>query len=118
MQFPLKTLSLILFLLISFNINLFADKGLKNANVIILDKSSSTKYYLSLSKNSTFRSLQFEIFSCQLLSFEKYDDHVALIKISNSIDNSKFTGWFFSKTEELNLFSDKIYEISLIDCNN
>ena len=105
-------------LLIRFNINLFADEELKNANVIILDKSSSTKYYLSLSKNSTFRSLQFEIFSCQLLSFEKYDDQVALIKISNSIDNSKFTGWFFSKTEELNLFSDKIYEISLIDCNN
>ena len=118
MQFPLKTLFLILFLLISFNFNLSADKGSKNANVVILDKSSSTKYYLSLSKNSTFRSLQFEIFSCQLLSFEKYDDQVALIKISNSIDNSKFTGWFFSKTEELNLFSDKIYEISLIDCNN
>ena len=92
MQFPLKTLSLILFLLINFNINLFADEELKNANVIILDKSSSTKYYLSLSKNSTFRSLQFEIFSCQLLSFEKYDDQVALIKISNSIDN-----WYIIK---------------------
>ena len=87
MQSLLKTLSLILFLLISFNFNLSADKGLKNANLVILDKSSSTKYYLSLSKNSTFRSLQFEIFSCQLLSFEKYDDQVALIKISNSIDS-------------------------------
>ena len=118
MQSLLKTLSLILFLLISFNFNLSADKGLKNANLVILDKSSSTKYYLSLSENSIFRSLKFEILSCQFLNLEKYNDQVALIKISNSIDNSKFTGWFFSKTEELNLFSDKIYEISLIDCNN
>ena len=118
MQSLLKTLSLILFLLISFNFNLSADKGLKNANLVILDKSSSTKYYLSLSENSTFRSLKLEILSCQLLNFEKYNDQVALIKISNYIDNSKFTGWFFSKTEELNLFSDKIYEISLIDCND
>ena len=114
----LKTLFLILFLLISFNSYLFADNGLKNANIVILDKSSSSKYYLSLSKNSIFRSLNFVILSCQLLNFEKYNDQVALIKISNSIDNSEFTGWFFSKTEELNLFSDKIYEISLIDCND
>ena len=118
MQSLLKTLSLILFLLISFNCNLSAEIGLKNANIVILDKSSSTKYYLSMSKNSIFRSLKFEILSCQLLNFEKYNDQVALIKISNSIDNSRFTGWFFSKTEELNLFSDKIYEISLIDCND
>lgn len=118
MQSQLKTLSLILFLLISFNPNLSANKELKNANVLILDKSSSTKYHLSLSKNSIFRSLQFEIVSCQFLNFEKYNDQVALIKISNSTDNSSFTGWFFSKTEELNLFSDKIYEISLIDCND
>ena len=118
MQSPLKTLFLILFLLINFNINLFADKGLKKANVVILDKSSSTKYYLSLPQNSIFRSLHFEILSCQPLSFEKYDDQIALIKISNSSDNSNFTGWFFSKTEELNFFSDKIYEISLVDCND
>ena len=118
MRSHLKTLSLILFLLISFNSKLSSNTVLKNADLTILDKSSSTKYHLSLSQNSVFRTLKFQILSCQVLNFEKYDDQVALIKISNSLNNSEFTGWFFSKTEELNLYSDKIYEISLINCND
>jgi hypothetical protein len=53
-----------------------------------------------------------------LHDFEKYVDQIALIKITNALDNSEFTGWFFSKTEELNEFSDKIYEIRLVNCVN
>ena len=118
MLYLLKILFLILFLLISSNTRLLSDDHIKSANLIILDKSSSTKYNLFISNNSYFRSLNFSIISCQLHDFEKYVDQIALIKITNDLDNSEFTGWFFSKTEELNEFSDKIYEIRLVNCVN
>ena len=116
MLYLLKILFLILFLLISSNTRLLSDDDIKSANLIILDKSSSTNYNLFISNNSYFRSLNFV--SCQLHDFEKYVDQIALIKITNALDNSEFTGWFFSKTEELNEFSDKIYEIRLVNCVN
>ena len=48
------------------------------------------------------------------IEFDKYLDTGALIKISQN-DNI-FIGWFFKYTDELNMYSNKIYEISLIDC--
>ena len=46
---------------------------------------------------------------------QEYKDEMALISIyDNNLEY--FTGWFFSKTEELNTYSDKIYEISLLSC--
>ena len=44
----------------------------------------------------------------------KYFDRAALLKI-NQNDNI-FIGWFFKYTDELNMYSNKIYEVSLIDC--
>ena len=52
--------------------------------------------------------------SCKNIKFDKYLDTAALIKISQN-DNI-FIGWFFKYTDKLNLYSNKIYEISLIDC--
>ena len=46
--------------------------------------------------------------------FDKYIDKVALIKIHQK-DNT-FIGWFFKHTDELNLYSNKIYEITLKEC--
>tara|TARA_B110000858_G_scaffold181422_1_gene219883 strand:- start:352 stop:696 length:345 start_codon:yes stop_codon:yes gene_type:complete len=114
----LKKLFLILFLLISFNFKAFSDINEKITNLVILDKSSSTKHELSISGNQIYRSLKFTIISCKFHNFEKYVDQIALIKITNLLDNSEFTGWFFSKTEELNEFSDKIYEVRLVNCAN
>ena len=115
MQFLLKTLLATLFLIISFNSFINADDYKKIAKVVILDKSSSTKYELVIDSTSVFRSLKFKILSCSHHNFEKYIDETALISISTR-NNDNFTGWFFSKTEELNTFSDKIYEISLLSC--
>ena len=48
--------------------------------------------------------------------FDKYVDEIALIKISQ--DEDIFIGWFFSITDELNLYSNKIYEVTLKSCSN
>ncbi|MDC0862074.1 DUF2155 domain-containing protein [Alphaproteobacteria bacterium] len=111
----MKTLLAILFLTTNFNLYLQAEDVTKIANVIILDKTSSTKYELLIDNNSTFRSLNFKILACSHYNFEKYKDDIALITIYDS-NSEDFTGWFFSKTEELNTYSDKIYEISLLSC--
>lgn len=118
MQFHLKILLAILFFLINFNLHLFADDNtFKNADIIILDKSSSSKYSINIQDKTRFRNLNFELLACRNYKFEKYNDQIALIRIyKNNIEN--FTGWFFAKTEELNFFSDKIYEISLIECKS
>ena len=113
MQYLWKKLLIILFLSSIFFTQTLATE-INNINLLILDKSSSSKYELEFSKTYQFRNLFFEIVSCKNIEFDKYVDTAALIKISQN-DNI-FIGWFFKYTDELNMYSNKIYEISLTDC--
>ena len=113
MQYLWKKLLIILFL-ISILSNQTLATEINNTKLLILDKSSSSKYELEFSKTYQFRNLLFEIVSCKKIEFDKYVDTAALIKISQN-DNI-FIGWFFKYTDELNMYSNKIYEISLTDC--
>ena len=83
-------------------------------NLLILDKSSSSKYELEFLDLYQFRNLSFELVSCKSIEFDKYIDKAALLKIKQN--DQIFIGWFFKYTDELNLYSNKIYEISLINC--
>ncbi len=113
MRYLWKKSLIILFLIsIFFNQSLAAEINI--TKLLILDKSSSSKYELEFSKTYQFRNLSFELVSCKNIEFDKYLDTAALIKISQN-DNI-FIGWFFKYTDELNLYSNKIYEISLTDC--
>ncbi len=113
MQSLWKKLLIILFLNSIFFHQLQAAE-INNTKLLILDKSSSSKYELEFSETFQFRNLSFELVSCKNIIFDKYLDTAALIKISQN-DNT-FIGWFFKYTDKLNLYSNKIYEISLIDC--
>ncbi len=113
MQCLWKRLSIILFLS-SFFFNQTLAEEINDTKLLILDKSSSSKYELEFLNKYLFRNLSFELVSCKNIEFDKYIDTAALIKISQN-DNI-FIGWFFKYTDELNLYSNKIYEISLIDC--
>ena len=99
-------------------ISVFSNQALateiNNTKLLILDKSSSSKYELEFFETYQFRNLSFEMVSCKNIEFDKYLDTAALIKISQN-DNI-FIGWFFKYTDELNMYSNKIYEISLTDC--
>ena len=48
----------------------------------------------------------------QNIEFDKYFDLAALLKIKQN--DKIFIGWFFKYTDELNLYSNKNYEISLL----
>ena len=113
MQYLWKKLLIILFL-----ISIFFHKSIATEiniiKLLILDKSSSSKYELEFSETYQFRNLSFEIVSCKNIEFDKYLDKAALIRISQN--DNVFIGWFFKYTDELNLYSNKIYEISLTDC--
>ena len=113
MQFLWKKLLIILFLNNIF-ISLLLASDTENIKLLILDKSSSSKYELKFLNSYQFRNLSFDLISCKSIEFDKYLDTAALIKITQN-DNI-FIGWFFKYTDELNLYSNKIYEISLIDC--
>ena len=113
MQYLWKKLLIILFLNSIFISQLQATET-NNIKLLILDKSSSSKYELEFSNIYKFRNLSFELVSCQKIEFDKYIDKAALLKIIQN-DNI-FIGWFFQYTDELNLYSNKIYEISLTDC--
>ena len=86
----------------------------KIVKLLILDKSSSSKYEIEFSKSYQFRNISFELVSCKSIEFDKYIDNAALLKINQNDDI--FIGWFFKYTDELNLYSNKIYEISLTNC--
>ena len=113
MQCLWKKLLIILFLNNIFYSQLYS-KETNTTKLLILDKSSSSKYELKFLDTYQFRNLSFEIISCKNIKFDKYIDTAALIRISQN-DNI-FIGWFFKLTDELNLYSNKIYEISLTDC--
>ena len=113
MRYLWKKSLIILFLIsIFFNQSLAAEINI--TKLLILDKSSSSKYELEFSETIQFRNLSFEIVSCKNIEFDKYLDIAALIRISQN--ENIFIGWFFKYTDELNLYSNKIYEISLINC--
>ena len=113
MQYLWKRLLIILFLISVFSNQALATE-INNTKLLILDKSSSSKYELEFSETIQFRNLSFEIVSCKNIKFDKYFDKAALIRISQN--DNVFIGWFFKYTDELNLYSNKIYEISLTDC--
>ena len=113
MQYLLKRLLIILFLNSTFIFQIYAQE-INKTKLLILDKSSSSKYQLEFTEKLKFRNLSFELVSCKDIEFDKYLDRAALIKISQN--NKIFIGWFFKYTDELNLYSNKIYEISLSDC--
>ncbi len=114
MQYLLKRLLIVLFLINNIYSVSFA-KNTKKASILILDKSASTKYEINFSEKIQFRNLSFELISCENIKFDKYVDEIALIKISQEED--VFIGWFFSITDELNLYSNKIYEVNLKSCS-
>src|SRR6056300_604993 len=115
MQYLSKRLLIVLFLINSFSSKAFSENN-RNVSILILDKSASTKYEINFSKEIQFRNLSFELISCESIKFDKYVDEIALIKISQEEDI--FIGWFFSITDELNLYSYKIYEVTLKSCVN
>jgi len=115
MQYLLKILLVVLFLINTFFSKAFSENN-RNASILILDKSASTKYELNFSKKIQFRNLSIELITCENIEFDKYVDQIALIKISQEEDI--FIGWFFSITDELNLYSNKIYEVTLKSCTN
>ena len=108
-----KKLLIILFLNSMFNFQLQA-KEIDNIELLILDKSSSSKYELEFSNFYKFRNLSYELVTCKNIEFDKYVDTAALLKIAQG--ENIFIGWFFKYTDELNLYSNKIYEISLTNC--
>jgi len=114
MQFLWKKLLIILFLNSIFFIQLYSNETVNITNLLILDKSSSSKYELEFLNSFQFRNLSFELISCKSIEFDKYLDVAALLKIKQN--DKIFIGWFFKYTDELNLYSNKIYEISLINC--
>ena len=113
MQYLLKKLSIILFLTSIFFHQTLANE-INKTKLLILDKSSSSKYELEFFETYQFRNLSFEMLSCKNIEFDKYLDTAALIRISQN--DNVFIGWFFKYTDELNLYSNKIYEITLTDC--
>tara|TARA_B100000963_G_scaffold339961_1_gene338139 strand:+ start:313 stop:654 length:342 start_codon:yes stop_codon:yes gene_type:complete len=113
MQYLWKKLLIVLSLNSIFFYQLQAIE-IDNINLLILDKSSSSKYELEFSSFYQFRNLSFELITCKNIEFDKYLDTAALLKITQN-DNI-FIGWFFKYTDELNLYSNKIYEISLKNC--
>ena len=113
MQYLWKKLLIILFLNSSFFYQTFASE-INKTKLLILDKSSSSKYLIEFSNTYKFRNLSFELITCKNIKFDKYIDTAALLKINQN--NNIFIGWFFKYTDELNLYSNKIYEISLKNC--
>ena len=113
MQCLWKKLLIILFLSNIFFSQIHAEENSKT-RILILDKSSSSKYELEFLNSYQFRNLSFELISCKIIEFDKYLDTAALLKITQN--DKVFIGWFFKYSDELNLYSNKIYEISLTNC--
>ena len=113
MQSLLKKLLIILFLSSSISLNLYSNENNK-ISLLLLDKSASSKYELNFDDKFIFRDITFELIACGESAFDKYIDQIALMRIEQN--DEIFIGWFFKYTDELNIYSNKIYEITLKSC--
>ncbi len=113
MQSPLKKLLIILFLNSFISLNSYSNEN-NRISLLLLDKSASSKYELNFNDNLIFRDISFELIACGESVFDKYIDQIALMKIEQN--DEIFIGWFFKYTDELNIYSNKIYEITLKSC--
>ena len=114
---------LILFFLISFNIQ--SDDNLEGnfTDIKILDKISSKNFLLKLKNgvDTKYKDLIIKSLKCKNSEFDDNPEIAAYIQVSDLTKKDKndvfiFNGWMFSSSPSITPFDHPVYDIWLVSC--
>ena len=119
----LNLLTLIFFLLISYNA--ISDDNLEGnfTNIKILDKISSKNFLLKLKngEGKKYKDLLIKSLKCKNSEFDDNPEITAYIQVSDLTNKDKndvfiFNGWMFSSSPSIAPFDHPVYDIWLVSC--
>ena len=122
-KISLNFFKLILFFLISFNIQ--SDDNLEGnfTDIKILDKISSKNFLLELKngEDTKYKDLIIKSLKCKNSEFDDNPEITAYIQVSDLTKKDKndvfiFNGWMFSSSPSIIPFDHPVYDIWLVSC--
>ena len=117
------SLSLIIFLFISFNVHSNDNLEGSFTSIKILDKISSKNFLLKLKngEDTKYKDLIIKSLKCKNSEFDDNPEITAYIQVSDLTkkDNNDvfiFNGWMFSSSPSIIPFDHPVYDIWLVSC--
>ena len=118
----IKKYFFLIFLLLVFNLNSYANEE-NFVEIKILDKVSSKTSQLSLNieQETKFENLIIKILKCKNSEFDDNPEVTAYMQVQDITLKNKdkvfvFNGWTFSSSPSITLFDHPVYDIWLIKC--
>ena len=123
-KIKLNLFILILFLVISFDLNSSETLEGNFTNIKVLDKISSKNILLKLKngEDTKHKDLLIKSMKCSNSEFDDNPEITAYIQVRDLTNKNKndvfvFNGWMFSSSPSIAPFDHPVYDIWLIGCN-
>ena len=122
-KIKLNLFILILFLIISFDVNPSETLEGSFTDIKVLDKISSKNILLKLKNGEDikFKDLLIKSMKCRNSEFDDNPEITAYIQVIDLTNNDKnnvfvFNGWMFSSSPSIAPFDHPVYDIWLVNC--
>ena len=122
-KIKLSLFILILFLIISFNLNSSENLDGSFTDIKVLDKISSKNTLLKLKNGEDikYKDLLIKSIKCRNSEFDDNPEITAYIQVRDLTNKNKndvfvFNGWMFSSSPSIAPFDHPVYDIWLVSC--
>ena len=122
-KIKLSLFILILFLIISFNLNSSENLDGSFTDIKVLDKISSKNILLKLKNGEDikYKDLLIKSIKCRNSEFDDNPEITAYIQVRDLTNKNKndvfvFNGWMFSSSPSIAPFDHPVYDIWLVSC--
>ena len=123
-RIKLNLFILILFLIISFDLNSSENLDGSFTDIKVLDKISSKNILLKLKNGEDikYKDLLIKSIKCRNSEFDDNPEITAYIQVRDLTNKNKndvfvFNGWMFSSSPSIAPFDHPVYDIWLVGCN-
>ena len=122
-KIKLNLFILILFLVVSFDLNSSENLEGSFTDIKVLDKISSKNILLKLKNNedTKYKDLLIKSMKCRNSEFDDNPEITAYIQVRDLTNKNKndvfvFNGWMFSSSPSIAPFDHPVYDIWLVSC--
>ncbi len=122
-KIKLKLFILILFLVVSFDLNSSENLEGSFTDIKVLDKISSKNILLKLKngEDTKYKDLLIKSMKCRNSEFDDNPEITAYIQVRDLTNKNKndvfvFNGWMFSSSPSIAPFDHPVYDIWLVSC--
>ena len=122
-KIKLNLFILILFLVISFDLNSSENLEGSFTDIKVLDKISSKNILLKLKngEDTKYKDLSIKSMKCRNSEFDDNPEITAYIQVKDLTDQNNdevfvFNGWMFSSSPSITPFDHPVYDVWLVKC--